>query len=143
MNPLVMPRAECEAMLSDVRIGVLSANGGPDRPPVLGPLWYAYEPGGEVQMNIGAQSHKARAVAADPLVSLCVQDEGDAPRFVTVSGRGLLGPDDPALHRAIAARYLPPDAVEGYLESMAATDMITLRFTPERWLSNDYGRLAP
>lgn len=142
MNPLVMPRAECEAMLSEVRIGVLSINGGPDRPPVLGPLWYAYEPGSEVQMNIGKSSHKARAAEVDPQVSLCVQDEGGAPRFVTVSGRGRLGPDDPELHRAIAARYLPPEAVDGFLESMRAVEMITLRFTPERWLSNDYGRVT-
>ena len=48
---LRMTRAEREAFLADVHVGVLSI-AEPGRGPLAAPIWYGYEPGGEIWLMI-------------------------------------------------------------------------------------------
>lgn len=140
MSDLAMAREQREAFLTELRVGLLAVAAAPGEPPVLGPIWYAFEPGGDLLMNIGATSAKATALRAAGTASLCVQDEALPYRFVTVAGPVVLEPADDDLRRAIAARYLPADLVDGYLASGSSADMLTVRLTPSRWRSNDFSK---
>jgi PPOX class probable F420-dependent enzyme len=139
-NPLTMPPDEREAFLAQLHIAVLSI-GRASGPPVTGPVWYAYEPGGEVEMSIAASSRKATALRVDASASLCVQSEELPYRFVTVSGPVHLGPVDDEVRRRIAARYLPAEMVDGYLAaSEDPAEMLTVRLVTRTWYSNDFSK---
>jgi PPOX class probable F420-dependent enzyme len=142
-NPLVMSETERQAFLAEVHVGVLSIDGGDGAAPLQSPVWYEYEPGGDVVVNIGAGSRKAELLAAAGRASLCVQREDLPYRFVVVAGPAVLAPADDATRRRIAARYLPGDLVEGYLAGAGdASESVSVRLTPTSWRSNDFGRYA-
>ena len=64
-----MTRSEREAFLAGVHVGVISI-ADPGRGPLTAPIWYAYEPGGEVAVITGRDSRKGRLLAASPRISL-------------------------------------------------------------------------
>jgi PPOX class probable F420-dependent enzyme len=142
MSNLTMPADVRESFLAEPRVGVLSIAREPGAPPLSTPVWYLYEPGGEVVVSIGRTSEKARLLDASPFASLCVQSEALPYRFVTVSGPVEVGPVDQEVRRTLAARYLPADRVEGYLASGDPDASVTVRLTPAAWFSNDYSRFA-
>ena len=140
-NPLAMPEAERQQFLAGAHVGVLSI-AGPSAP-LQSPVWYEYEPGGDVVVNIGADSRKAALLADAGAASLCVQNEALPYRFVVVSGPVTTGPADEETRRRIAARYLPAELLEGYLAGSGdVADMLTVRLTPTTWRSNDFSRYA-
>jgi hypothetical protein len=49
-------------------------------------------------------------------------------------------PADLELVNAIAARYLPAEEVEKFLQENNTPDSVTIRMRPETWLSADYGK---
>ncbi|MGD9484155.1 pyridoxamine 5'-phosphate oxidase family protein [Streptomyces sp. TRM70308] len=143
-----MSRARREAFLAEARIGVLGvrdvrrdADG-----PLLAPVWYAYEPGGDVLVQTGRASLKARCVRAAGRFSLCVQDERAPYRYVSVAGPlvEVRDPVDAAVRTALAHRYLPADTAPGYLRATRAqlVDDVTLRLRPERWRTADFTAFA-
>ena len=80
-----MTRAEREAFLAAVHVGVISiADSG--RGPLTAPIWYAYEPGGEVAVITGRDSRKGRLLASSPRISLCAQTEAAPYQYVSVEG---------------------------------------------------------
>src|SRR5258708_26575206 len=93
-----MSRAEREQFLARPHVGVLSVveNGAP----LMVPIWYGYQPGGQVIVITGRESRKARAVRAAGWLGLCAQDEAWPYKYVTASG--------PA---AISARRALPSSV--------------------------------
>lgn len=142
-SPLSMSETERQAFLADVHVALLAISRGDGRPPVLSPVWYAYEPGGDVLVNIGAGSAKAKALASSAAASLSVQTEELPYKFVTVGGPVEVGPADDTVRRRIAERYLPAEMVDGYLASSGdPADMLMLRLTPRTWHSNDFGKFA-
>ena len=68
---LRMTQAEREAFLAGVHVGVLSIS-EPGRGPLAAPIWYGYEPGGEIWVVTGRDSRKGRLLRAG------VRDESDA-----------------------------------------------------------------
>ena len=139
---LAMTRAEREAFLADVHVGVISL-AEPGRGPLTVPIWYAYEPGGELRVVTGRDSRKGRLLAAAPRVAFCVQTEKPPYRYVSVEGPVVhVGPADRERDvRPIAHRYLGPELGERYLEATAdAEESILVRVRPERWLSVDYAK---
>lgn len=84
---LSMSRAEREAFLADVHVGVLTVAAGEGSGPLATPVWYSYHPGGSVVVTTGGNSLKARAIAAAGRISLCAQDEAPPYEYVTVEGR--------------------------------------------------------
>ena len=81
-----MAPADREAFLAEPRIGVLTIARDGAQPPLASPIWYEYVPGGDVVINVGRGSVKARLATAAGAASLTVQTEQLPYRFVTVGG---------------------------------------------------------
>ncbi len=135
---------EREAFLAAVRIGVLSIADG-DRGPLTAPVWYGYEPGGDLWILTGPGSLKGKALERVERISLCVQTE-DAPyKYVSVEGPVIARePSDPETHlRVMARRYLGDEIGDAYVAANEGNDPSTLyRIRPERWLTVDYSKTA-
>jgi PPOX class probable F420-dependent enzyme len=139
---LSMSRADREAFLAGVHVGVLSI-AEPGRGPLAVPIWYGYEPGGELWVLTGRDSRKGRLLAASPRVSLCVQTETPPYRYVSVEGPvvSVGGADRERDARHLAHRYLGKELGDRYLEATAGEeDSILVRMRPERWLTVDYSK---
>ena len=138
-----MSTSDRETFLEQPHVAVLAIARADGEPPLAGPVWYDYQRGGDVIVTIGADSEKATLLAASPAASVCVQTTDLPYRFVTVSGPVTLGPADSDIRRRIAARYLPPELVDGYLEGAEdEAQMLTMRLTPRSWRSNDFSKLG-
>jgi PPOX class probable F420-dependent enzyme len=111
-----MTKAEREAFLAGVHIGVLAVND--DAAPVLTPIWYSYEPGGDVMMETQAGSPKAKALRASGRASLCAQTETAPYQYVVVEGPvTIVDGVDPAKRRALAHRYLGAELGDMYYDA--------------------------
>jgi len=140
-----MTSEERETFLAGVHVGVLSLI-QEGRGPLTVPVWYAYEPGGDVQFVTERVSRKGKLLEEGRRISLCVQDEAPPYKYVSVEGPiTQIEPSDAERHeRALAHRYLGPEAGDRYMES--ATDdrdeaaMILIHMRPERWLTADYSK---
>jgi nitroimidazol reductase NimA-like FMN-containing flavoprotein (pyridoxamine 5'-phosphate oxidase superfamily) len=144
MSSLSMTKAEREAFLADLHVGVFSAVIGADEPPVTAPIWYSYEPGGVVTVIIGAESLKAKALATAKAFSLCAQSEAPPYKYVTVDGPVVATEAVDATERkTMAHRYLGAELGDMYYESTGgddASDSVTVRMQPARWRTTDYGK---
>lgn len=135
-----MTQAEKQAFLADVHVGVLALNDG-DRGPLMVPMWYDYEPGGELWFLTGPQTRKGRLIQVGTRVSLVAQTE-DAPyQYVSIEGPvTAIAPADPELEGLpMAVRYLGPEKGKQYFDSMSEWG-VTVRVRPERWLAVDYSK---
>ncbi|WP_424215292.1 pyridoxamine 5'-phosphate oxidase family protein [Streptomyces sp. BI20] len=140
-----MPLSEADRrfFLAEPRIGALAVTRPePDRAPLNVPIWYAYEPGGELWITTGRDSAKARALAGAGRFSLMVERVEPTVRYVSVEGPVVsTEPTTDAEKRSMAARYLPAEAVDSFL-AMAEREhgpQLTIRMRPEHWLSADLG----
>jgi nitroimidazol reductase NimA-like FMN-containing flavoprotein (pyridoxamine 5'-phosphate oxidase superfamily) len=140
-----MSRKEREAFLSGVHVGVVSlAEEG--RGPLTVPVWYAYEPGGDVQIVTERSSRKAKLIEEGTRISLCAQDEAPPYKYASVEGPivRIDRSDAERNERPLAHRYLGPEGGDRYLESATdgrdADEMILVRMRPERWLTADYSK---
>ena len=140
---LSMTRAEREAFLADVHVGVLSIPEA-GRGPLSAPIWYGYEPNGEIWVVTGRDSRKGRLLALGMRVGFVVQSEAPPYRYVSVEGPVVSVAPSPgdAEERELAHRYLGREAGDAYVASTAprreAEPNILVRIRPERWLSVDY-----
>jgi hypothetical protein len=140
---LTMTVAEREAYLAGLHVGILSVE-DPGRAPLNVPVWYAYAPGGTVNVITGGQSVKARRLRAAGRFSLCAQTETMPYGDVSVEGP-ITTVDDPVdadERRAMATRYLGAEGAELYLAATAedAAGSVAFRMSPERWRTADYGK---
>src|SRR5262245_54830669 len=114
-----MTRAEREAFLAGVHVGVLGVVES-DGNPLAVPVWYGYEPGGDIVVVTGTDSRKGSALDAGGRFSLCAQTEDVPYKYVSVTGsvtaRRDVGAED---RRALAHRYLGPELGDAYV---AATE---------------------
>jgi PPOX class probable F420-dependent enzyme len=145
-SSLSMSRAEREAFLAATRVGIVSV-AEPGRGPLTVPVWYRYEPGGELRFATGANSRKARLIRAAGRIGFCVQTETPPYQYVSVEGPVTFGvPDRERDLREMAIRYLGPQMGEMYLASIEAEPdpagnvLVTLR--PERWYTVDYSKMT-
>jgi len=102
-----MSRAEREAFLAGVHVGVISV-AEPGRGPLAVPIWYAYEPGGEILVVTDRDSRKGRLLAQARRFSLVAQTETAPYQYVSVEGPVVaIEPADLERHlRPMARRYL-------------------------------------
>jgi nitroimidazol reductase NimA-like FMN-containing flavoprotein (pyridoxamine 5'-phosphate oxidase superfamily) len=130
--------------LDDLRDGAGTAPG--NRAPLLVPVWYAYRPGGTVDVQTGRESLKARLIREAGRFSLCAQDETAPYRYVSVEGPlvSVQDPVPPEAREALAHRYLPPGEAEPYLAGTRGqlTDDVVLRMRPQRWRTADFAAFA-
>lgn len=140
---LSMSKDEREAFLAALHVGVLSI---PEegRGPLTVPIWYAYDPGGELRLVTDRTSRKGRLLRAGLRVSLCAQTETPPYQYVSVEGPIVsVEPSDRERDgRVLAHRYLGRELGDRYMEATAtdreAGESVVVRVRPERWLSVDY-----
>lgn len=140
-----MTAVERETFLAGVRVGVLSI-AEPGRGPLTAPIWYAYEPGGELWFVTGRDSRKGRLLRTGERVSLCAQSETPPYRYASVEGPiTAVEPSHLDPERILAHRYLGPELGERYVEETAGDrpGNAVVRMRPERWLTADYGKAFP
>ena len=140
---LAMTKQERESYLADLHVGIISI---PEegRGPLTVPVWYAYEPGGELRVVTGRTSRKGRLLERAGRFSLCVQTETVPYRYVSVEGPIVgIGPADVERdRRPMAQRYLGVGDGNAYVESTRDehVDNVLVRMRPERWLTVDYAK---
>lgn len=140
-----MTREEREAFLAEPRIGVLSVAAEPGRAPLTTPIWYRYEPGGDVLVMTSPGLRKARLIEAAGRFSLCVQQQDGIYKYVSVEGPVVnTWPMTKAERTAVAARYLPPGVSEAYTDATDGThgNNIAIVMRPERWNTSDFSDIA-
>ena len=142
---LAMSRTEREAFLAGTHVAVVSiAEEG--RGPLTVPVWYRYEPGGEVRFATGDDSRKARLLKRAGRASLCVQTEKAPYLYVSVEGPTTIEVVDFERDtREMAVRYLGSKAGEAYLAATypdATTTELLVRLRPERWWSADFRKFG-
>jgi PPOX class probable F420-dependent enzyme len=141
---LAMSRAEREQFVAAQRVGIVSVV-EPGRGPLTLPIWYAYEPGGDLRFLTGARSRKAELIRQAGRVSLCVQNETPPYQYVSVEGPVTIAePDYERDVRPMAYRYLGEQLGDWYLQATAeerARGTILVRLKPERWLTADYNKM--
>ena len=106
---VTMSRDERERFLAGVHVGVLSVASGDGGGPLAVPVWYAYEPGGTVNVITGDGTRKAAAIRAAGRFSLCAQDERPPYKYVTVEGPVTIEEASHDERLELARRYLGPE----------------------------------
>jgi nitroimidazol reductase NimA-like FMN-containing flavoprotein (pyridoxamine 5'-phosphate oxidase superfamily) len=140
---LAMTASEREEFLAGVHVGVLAVAEAGDRALAV-PVWYAYAPGGTVDVITGGESHKARRLRAAGRFSLCAQTETAPYRYVSVDGP-IVAEDasvSDAERRDMAYRYLGAEIGDLYLAATAADAgaSVVFRMSPQRWLTSDFAK---
>jgi PPOX class probable F420-dependent enzyme len=138
-------KAEWQRFLRGRRVAVLGTVGA-DGTPLLTPIWYLFRDG-QLLMRTGKESVKARNIAGDPRVSVCVQDERPPYASVTVYGKGSVEPTREGLGAEMAKHYLGAVGAAGYQraasEAIERGEEVTLVITPERVLTQDFSAETP
>ena len=141
---IAMNRKERQEFLAGVHVGILSIPRD-GAGPLTCPIWYQYEPGGDVVFVTGADSRKARLIEPGTRVSFLVQQEDMPPKYVSFEGSVVsiekASVDDHV--RPIARRYLGDQIGDQYIDSTRGTnipDEILVRIRPEHWLSADFAK---
>jgi hypothetical protein len=134
-----------EFFLAQPHVAALSVAAGQGRGPFTVPIWYQYSPGGEAWVLTDAGSRKTRLIEAAGRFTLMVDRVMPTVRYVSVEGpvtRTVPGTDEQL--REMAARYLPPDKVAGYVEFVNGElgEQVAIYLRPERWLTADLGQGA-
>ncbi|WP_210407937.1 pyridoxamine 5'-phosphate oxidase family protein [Allokutzneria sp. NRRL B-24872] len=135
----VMSESKREEFLAGVHVGVISI-ARREGPPLAVPVWYGYEPGGDVLVQTAPESLKFRLIDAAREFTLVVQDENPPYRYVSVSGPVVSVDDETpwAEVEELARRYLAGEAADDFLKSLEGAKITTFRMRPNRWYSTDY-----
>lgn len=138
-----LPQSEREAFLAEPHIGALAVTRPQsDRAPLTVPIWYGYEPGGNLWILTGRDSVKARAIRAAGRVSVMAERLEPTIRYVTAEGPVVSEvPYTEEDLRVMTARYLPAGTVEPYVAMATAEhgEQVVFHIRPEHWLSADLG----
>ncbi len=138
-----MNKQDREAFLADVHVGIVSIADG-DRGPLTVPIWYDYEPGGDVVFLTGRKSRKGRLIENASRLTLVAQTETPPYKYVTVEGPFTVEQSQTERDlRPMARRYLGEAGGDAYVKQMGGgdeRDSILVRLKPERWLSVDYSQ---
>lgn len=120
-----------EKFLRGANVAILGTVDSRGRPHAT-PVWYLYDDG-EFRISIGAGSQKHKNIAANPNVSIVV-DEGAMPYYaVMVQGEAVIGPgfsDEDSLR--LAVRYLGEDVGSAYAARTDAEESISLTIRPRK-----------
>lgn len=142
---MALTRVEREQFLAGPHIAALAVDAAEEgRAPLTVPIWYQYEPGGDVWIMTGRDSRKARLIAAAG--RFCLMAERVAPTIRYVSVEGPVVATLPATREQlveISTRYLPAQKVEGYVDFAWREhgEQVVIHMRPQRWLSSDLGAL--
>jgi hypothetical protein len=118
----------------------LSVDAADGRPPASVPIWYDYTPGGNVRVNTGAGTRKAKLIERAGAVTLVVQREEPPYQYVVVEGTVVetTAPTPVEVQEAIAIRYLGEEGARAFVRSLEGSDSVLFTIRPDRWLSADF-----
>ena len=110
-----------------------------DGRPLVVPVWFVLD-GDELVFNTGATTPKARAIARDPRVVLCVDLDEPPYAFVQVQGTATVSEDLDDLLRsatAIGGRYMGADRAEEFGRRNGVPGELLVRVRPDRVVGRD------
>jgi nitroimidazol reductase NimA-like FMN-containing flavoprotein (pyridoxamine 5'-phosphate oxidase superfamily) len=140
-----MPRDERETFLAGAHVGVLTVD-EPGRGPLSVPVWYLYQPGGDIVVVTRPEARKARLLTVGARVGFLAQSEELPPKYVTIQGRVVsAAPADVARDvKPIVRKYLGAEVGDAYVDNTRpdGTNEIVVRIRAERWYSRDFGRVG-
>ena len=129
-----------QEFLAALHVGVLSVAATDGRPPASVPIWYDYTPGGNIRVNTGAGSRKAKLIERAGVVTLVVQREEPPYQYVVVEGT-VVDATTPApldVREAIAIRYLGEEGGRAFVSSIKDQPGVLFTIRPDRWLTADF-----
>ena len=130
---------ERQDFLAGLHVGVLSV-AADGRPPASIPMWYDYTPGGNIRINTGASSRKAKLVERAGTVTLVVQRDEPPYQYVVVEGTVVetTKPTSLDVREAIAIRYLGEEGGRAFVRSLEGGESVLFTVRPDRWLTADF-----
>jgi PPOX class probable F420-dependent enzyme len=131
---------ERQSFLADKHIGVLTVAADGGRPPASVPIWYDVTADGQIRINTGASSRKARLIEQAGVVTLVVQREEPPYQYVVVEGT-VVDTTTPApldAREAIAIRYLGEEGGRAFVAGMGDAASVLFTVRPDRWITADY-----
>ena len=139
---LTMSSNERELFLSALHVGIISIPRA-TKGPLTVPIWYDYEPGGEVWVITDTDSIKAKLLTKASRISLCAQTETAPYQYVSVEGPFTTRPSTQEELLAMAVRYLGEERGQAYAENSAGggEGSIVVAIAPETWFSVDYNKM--
>jgi PPOX class probable F420-dependent enzyme len=108
-----------------------------DGRPHIAPVWFVLD-GDVLVFNTGASTVKGKALARDPRVTLCIDDERPPFAYVIIEGMAEIDTDlDDMLTWAtrIGGRYMGADRAEEFGRRNAVDTELLVRVTPTRMLT--------
>jgi uncharacterized protein len=131
---------ERQEFLAAKHVGVLSVAAADGRPPASVPIWYDYTPGGNIRINTGAGSRKAKLIERAGAVTLVVQREEPPYQYVVVEGPVVetTTPTPMGVRETIAIRYLGEEVGREFVRSMENQETVLYTIRPDRWLTADF-----
>jgi PPOX class probable F420-dependent enzyme len=131
---------ESQEFLAAKHVAVLSVATADSRPPASVPIWYDYTPGGNIRINTGTSSRKARLIERAGAVTLVVQREELPYQYVVVEGTVVetTRPAPADVQEEIAIRYLGQEGGRAFVRSMEGVAEVLFTIRPDRWLSADF-----
>jgi len=112
------------------KVGYLASDGRP----LVAPVWFMVDDGALV-FNTGKTSAKGRALARDPRVVICVDDEQPPFSFVQVQGTVTVSEDPDELlawATRIGGRYMGADRAEEFGRRNGVPGELLVRVTPTK-----------
>jgi len=112
------------------KLGVVLASGAP----LVAPIWIALD-GDQIVFNTGKDTAKGRAIARDPRVSLCIDDDRPPFSFVVIHGRAEVSEDLDEVRRwaaVLGGRYMGADQAEAYGDRNGVPGELLVRVTPTK-----------
>ena len=139
---LTMSSSERERFLSALHVGIISIPRA-TKGPLTVPIWYDYQPRGEVWVITDADSIKAKLLTKASRISLCAQTETAPYQYVSVEGPFTTRPSTQEELLAMAVRYLGEEQGQAYAENSAGggEGSIVVAIAPETWFSVDYNKM--
>ena len=133
-----MSKEQRETFLSAVHVAVVAIP-REGMGPLTTPVWYWYEPGGNLWFETQPDSRKGSLLQPGTRISLCVQDEKPPYAYVSVEGPVVeIAEDDRELHEIpMAIRYLGEQGGRDYIDSLPPSEWKRYIIKPERWMSMD------
>lgn len=140
---MALTRTEREQFLAEPHVAALAVAAPEEgRAPITVPIWYQYEPGGDLWIMTGRDSRKGTSIAAAGRFSMMAERVSPTVRYVSVEGPVIA--TLPATREQLvemSSRYLPAEKVEGYVDFAWREhgEQVVIHMRPQRWLSSDLG----
>ncbi|GGX59275.1 pyridoxamine 5'-phosphate oxidase family protein [Streptomyces minutiscleroticus] len=141
---MALTREEREQFLAEPHVGALAVAAEEGRAPLSVPIWYHYEPGGELWILTGRDSRKARLIGDAGRFTMMADRVEPTIRYVCAEGPVVgVAPGTREDHLRLASRYLPAGKAEAFVDyaERELGPQVVIRMRPQHWVGSDLGRM--